>query len=151
MKTLLAVVVVLAAVPVASAQLYKYVDKDGKTVYSDQPPVNIDTKQLNVQSGATSAPTPAAGAKSAVERDKDLQKGRDEVRERAKKSEDVAKQAQAKEQACIQAKSAYQMYADGGRITKYDDKGERVYLGDQELDAERERSKREMDEACKKS
>ena len=151
MKNLLAVAAVaLAFAPLASAQLYKYVDKDGKTVYSDQPPVNIDTRQLNIQSGGTTA-TPAPSAKSAVDRDKDLQKGRDEAKERAKKSDDLAKQAQAKEQACNQAKSAYQMYADGGRITKYDEKGERVYLGDQELEVERERSKREMDEACKKS
>ena len=151
MKSLLIAVVALALAPLASAQLYKYVDKDGKTVYSDQPPVNIDTKQLNVQSGTTSATAAPTGPKTAVDRDKELQKGREEVRDRAKKSEELAKQAQAKEQACNQAKSAYQMYADGGRIAKYDEKGERVYLGDQELEVERERSKRDMDEACKKS
>ncbi len=151
MKRLLIIAIACLAAPSASAELYKYLDKDGKTVYSDQPPVNIDSKQLNIQSGAsTNAAVPAA-PKTAVDRDRELQKGRDEVRERAKKSDDVAKQAEAKEQACAQARSAYQLYADGGRITKYDAKGERVYLGDQEIDAERERSKREMDEACKKS
>ena len=149
MKRLLIIAIACLAAPIASAQLYKYVDKDGKTVYSDQPPVNIDTKQLNIQSGVSSAP--AAAPKTALERDKDLQKGRDEVRERAKKSEEVAKQAQAQEQACTQAKMAYQTYADGGRIHKYNEKGERVMLGDDEIDAERERSKREMDEACKKT
>jgi hypothetical protein len=153
MKRLLIVIACLAA-PIAAAELYKYVDKDGKTVYSDQPPVNIDSKQLNIQSGASSnvaAPGAPSAPKTAMERDKDLQKGRDEARERAKKSDDVAKQSQAQEQACLQARSAYQTYADGGRITKYNEKGERIYLGDQEIEAERERSKREMDEACKKS
>ena len=152
MKRLLIIAIACLAAPIASAELYKYFDKDGKTVYSDQPPVNIDSKQLNIQSGAsTNAPAPAAAPKTAVDRDRELQKGRDEVRERAKKSDDVAKQAEAREQACAQARSAYQLYADGGRITKYDAKGERVYLGDQEIEVERERSKREMDEACKKS
>jgi hypothetical protein len=149
MKSLLVLALALAAAPLASAQMYKYIDKDGKTVYTDQPPVNIDTKTLNIQTGATSA-SPAA-PKSAVERDKELQKGRDEVRDRAKKADELAKQAEARELACNAARATYKAYADGGRIYKYDDKGERIVLGDEQIDAERERSKKEMDEACKKS
>ncbi len=149
MKSLLVIVLALAVAPLASAQMYKYVDKDGKTVYSDQPPANVDSKQLNVQPGVTSS-APAAAPKSAVEQDKQLQKGRDEARERAKKSENAAKEAEAKEQACASARAAYKIYSDGGRILKSDDKGERVFLGDEEIDAERERTKRLMDEACKK-
>ena len=152
MKSLLVLALALAAAPLASAQMYKYIDKDGKTVYTDQPPVNIDTKTLNIQTGATSAPAASPAApKSAVERDKEMQKGRDEVRERAKKADDVAKQAEAREQACNAARSTYRTYADGGKIFKYDDKGEKIILGDEQIDAERERSKKEMDEACKKS
>ncbi|HUL94447.1 MAG TPA: DUF4124 domain-containing protein [Usitatibacter sp.] len=150
MKRLIALAAACALVPLASAQLYKYVDKDGKTVYSDQPPPNVDSKQLNISSGTT-RDSPAAGPKTALERDKDLQKGRDEEKDKAKKAEDAAKLAAQKEAACQQAKSNYQIYADGGRITKYDDKGERVYLGDDEILAEQDRTKREMDEACKKS
>jgi hypothetical protein len=149
MKSLLVLALALAAAPFASAQMYKYIDKDGKTVYSDQAPPNTDSKQLNIPSGGFSSP-PAA-PKTAVERDKELQKGRDEVRERAKKAEDAVKQAEARDQQCASAKMAYQTYADGGRIAKYNDKGERIFLGDEQIDAERERSKREMDEACKKS
>jgi hypothetical protein len=151
MKRLMIVAITCALAPLASAQLYKYVDKDGKTVYSDQPPVNTDSKQLNIQSGGTrEAPSPTA-PKSAIDRDKELQKGRDEVKERIKKNDEVAKQAQAKDEACQSARNAYQTYAEGGRIHKYNDKGERVYLGDQEIEVERERTKREMDEACKKT
>lgn len=155
MKRLLIIAIACLAAPIASAELYKYVDKDGKTVYSDQPPVNIDSKQLNIQSrgsSTTGAPavTPAAAPKSALERDRDLQKTRDEARDRAKKSDESAKQAEAQEQACAQAKSNYLTYAEGGRITKFEN-GERVFLSDQEIDLARERSKREMDEACKKS
>jgi hypothetical protein len=154
MKRLLIIVIALAA-PIASAELYKYVDKDGKTVYSDQPPVNLDSKQMNIQSRPSSnagAPvtTPPTAPKTALDRDRELQKGRDEARDRAKKSDESAKQAQAQEQACAQAKENYQTYSDGGRITKFKD-GERVYLSDQEIEVERERSKREVDEACKKS
>ena len=152
MKRLLIIALACSAATIASAELYKYIDKDGKTVYSDQPPVTLDSKQLNIPSGTSSnTPAPAAGPKSALERDKELQKGREDVRERAKKSEETSKQAEAQEQACAQARAAYQTFADGGRIHKYNDKGEREYLGDLEIEAGRERTKREMDEACKKS
>jgi type II secretory pathway component HofQ len=153
MKHLIILALALAFAPVANAQLYKYVDKDGKTVYSDQPPLNVDSKQINVQSGkstATQVPS-GAGNKSYVERDKEQGKSREEAREKEKKSEDAVKKADADEQRCIQAKSAYQTYANGGRIHKFDDKGERVYLGDAEIEAEQVRTRREMDEACKKS
>ena len=137
---------VLALAPLASAQLYKHVDKDGRTVYSDQPPVNADAKRINVQN----APS-ASGNKSYVERDKELDKGRKAAREKQEKSEQASKSAQEAEQRCAQAKTAYQAYADGGRIYKYNEKGERTYLGDAELETERNRTRREMEEACKNS
>ncbi len=146
MKRLILLALACAIAPAALAQLYKYVDKDGKTVYSDQPPANLDSKQLNVQSG-TSAATQAP--KSALERDKELQKGRDEVKEKAKKSEAAMKRAQYEEERCQRAKDAYQRFTDGGRVTKYVN-GERVFLEDDEIAAGKERAKREADEACKK-
>ena len=38
MKTIVLLTCALAVATLASAQLYKYVDKNGKTVYTDQPP-----------------------------------------------------------------------------------------------------------------
>jgi Domain of unknown function (DUF4124) len=153
MKRVIILAIALAMAPAALAQLYKYVDKDGKTVYSDQPPTNIDSKQINIQSGKSSAtPVPSGSeGKSYVERDKELQKGRDEAREKQKKVAEAAQKAEADVVRCAAAKSAYQTYADGGRIHKYNDKGEREYLGDAEMESELARTKREMEEACKKS
>lgn len=150
MKRTLAVVLVLAFAPAAAAQLYKYVDKNGKTVYSDQaPPAGIDAKPINVPATATGVASPAPGAKSYVERDKELDKTRKEARTRQEKAEQEAQKAREAEQRCQQARIAHQAYSDGGRIYKYDAKGERAYLGDDELVAERERARRLMDEACK--
>ena len=143
MKRIFAIALACALAPLASAQLYKYTDKDGKTVYSDQPPVNSESKQINVQ--------PASGpTKTYVERDKEAQKGRDESKEKAKKAEQSEKEAKANEERCAQLRSALQVYTDGGRITKYNEKGERVYLGDSEIEAERKKAQRDVDEACKK-
>jgi len=146
MKRIVILAAACALAPAAMAQLYKYVDKDGKTVYSDQAPPNVETKRLNIPE----AQAPAAAPKTYLQRDKDLTKARDEVKEKSKKQEEAQRQAKAAEERCTQARSNLQLYEDGGRITKYEN-GERVYLGDAELEAERQRATRERDEACKKS
>jgi hypothetical protein len=133
-----------AVAPLAVADLYKYVDKDGKTVYSDQPPPGVDSKQLHINSGSSSSP-----AKSAVERDKDLQKGREEARDKAKKADTEAQNAKAAEQRCAQAQADYKTYQDGGKLFKYTKDGEREMLSDEEIEAKRKSTKQEMDEACK--
>lgn len=144
MKRLIFLALACAVVPAASAQLYKYVDKDGKTVYSDQPPVNTESKQIVVQPGPAAAPT-----KSYVQEDKELAKSREAAKEKEKKAEQAARDAKDAEERCAQAESNYRVYADGGRITKYVN-GERTFLGDDEIAAELARTKRERDEACKK-
>ncbi len=147
-RFLIAAMLLALAAPVAAQPLYKWVDKDGKTHYSDTPPANQETKQLSTGSGATSAAAPAKGY---VARDKDLEKGRQDSREAAKKSDDSAKLAAAKDEQCQRLRSAYQQFSDGGRIHKYNDKGERVLLEDSEIEREREKARVDMDDACKKS
>ena len=143
MKRLVVLALAVAIAPLAGAQLYKYTDKDGKTVYTDQPPAAGDSKQLRVQPGPVDAP------KSAVQKDKDLQKGRDAKKDEAKKSEEAAKLAQQKEANCNVAKQQFQHYQDGGKIYKYNAAGERELMSDADIEAARVRSKRELDEACK--
>jgi CMP-N-acetylneuraminic acid synthetase len=145
MKRLTALILACAFAPLAGAQLYKYVDKDGKTVYSDQPPLNTDSKQIAAPSA------PAAASKSFLERDKELEKTRTENREKAKKSEETAKRGQEDQERCMQARTILQTYTDGGRIYKYNDKGERTFMEDNELDAARDKARRDVDEACKKA
>ena len=144
MKRIVVLAIAIAFAPLAGAELYKYVDKDGKTVYSDQPPSNVDSQQLHVNTGVSSTP-----ANSAVARDKAQEKGREAERDKAKKAEAEANNAKVAEQKCAQAKQDYQTYQDGGKLFKYNKDGEREYLSDEEIEAKRKSSKQEMDEACK--
>jgi hypothetical protein len=146
MKRLIILATALALAPMAGAQLYKYVDKDGKTVYSDQPPVNADSKRLS----APPPPASAAPQKSAVAQDKEAEKGREAQREKAKKAAEKEKVSQAAEERCTLARSEVRMYTEGGRLARHNEKGERVYLGEAEMQAERARAQRVVDEACKK-
>ena len=144
MKRILMLAVALALATAAEAQLYKYTDpKTGKTVYTDQPPSDQDTKTLNIR-------TPSGpSTKSAVEQDKALDKGRKKVADDAKKSDEKDKRAAAAAEHCKAARQNYQIYADGGRISKMNDKGERELLTDEEIESKRESSRRQMEEACK--
>jgi hypothetical protein len=144
MKRIIVIALACALAPLASAQLYKSVGPDGKTVYSDQPPASGDAKQINVQPNAAAAP------KTAVEKDKEAEKLRAESREKAKKADENAKAGQANEARCVQAKADYQLFVDGGRLARNNEKGERVLMNDAEIEAERVRARGVMEEACKK-
>jgi hypothetical protein len=147
MKHVVMLAVALALAPFASAELYKYIDANGKTVYTDQPPVAVDSKQVKVQE---SSPAGAA-QKSALDRDKEIQKARDKSRDEAKKAEVAAKNAQIAEERCNQATARYNALAQGGRISKFNQQGEREMMGDDEIEAEKEKARAQMEEACKKS
>jgi hypothetical protein len=146
MKRTFILALALAFASVAGAQLYKYTDpKTGKTVYTDQPPVGMETKTVNVRGGSGPA------TKTAVELDKAADKGRKKVADDAKKAGEAQARAAQNEAACRSAREAYQIYADGGRIQKLNAQGERELMTDEEIEAKRESSRRDMEEACKQS
>lgn len=150
MKRVLAIAAALAFAPLAGAQqMYKYVDKDGKTVYTDQPPPTVQAKPIASPPPPPSPAKAAEGNKSAVERDKDAQKGREKAKEAQKKQDEASQRAQQAEQRCNVARSTLQQYTEGGRLMKYNEKGEREYMSDEEIAKGRNAAQREMDEACK--
>ena len=144
MKRLIAIAFAIAFVPMAWGQLYKWVDKEGKVHYSDTPPSEQESKQINVPTGGgTGAPPPAA------KQDKDAEKGRLDAKDAATKAEDDAKRAAYNQERCARARSYLKTLSDGGRIVKYDSKGERMILNDEQIESERVRAQKAMDEACK--
>lgn len=147
MKRILAFACTLAVATGAYGQLYKWVDKDGRVTYSDQPPPAIQSKQLNLGTGQ-----PAPPVRSALERDKELAKTRLESREKEQVAEQAAKKAQIEQENCNRARAYLRTVAEGGRIAVYDEKaGENVLLDDKQIDAERAKAQKMVDEACKPS
>ena len=146
MTRIIAIALALAFVPAASAQLYKYVDKDGKTIYSDQPPPNVESKQLNIPSTATG--TSEAAPKSAVEKSKELDKARKDASEKAKKAEPAAKDA---EERCEAARNNLKAAEAARRPARVNDAGETVYLEEKEIASLLDERRAAVDKACKKS
>ena len=145
MKRIAILAILSLLAPLAGAQLYKYVDKNGRTVYSDQPPVNTESKQISASGNGNVV------VKTAVDKDKELEKGRKESREKQDKAEKADKAAREQEQRCTQAKQNQQAVKEGGRLYKYNDKGEREFMSDEDIAAAQQRAQRDVDEACKKS
>ncbi len=146
----------------ASAQMYKWVDADGKVQYSDKPPPsNIKTEKLRAPARAASTPaaseakggaqkdaTTKTGPKTAAEQEQAFRKRQLE----ASKAEEEAgqKQADARERAenCKRAKAALTSLQIGGRQARIDEKGERVILDDQEVAQATARAQQEAAAAC---
>jgi hypothetical protein len=149
-----------AALP-ASAQMYKWVDSDGKVQYSDKPPPsNIKAEKLRVPAGAANAPTTGEdkgaaqkGAskpapKTAAEQDQAFRKRQlDAAKAQA---EEAKRQAQAGDRAenCKRAKAALANFEIGGRVTRIDEKGERAYMDDQQIAQETAKARAEVAAAC---
>ena len=143
MKPILLLAFALAVPAAAHAQLYKWVDKNGRVTYSDQPSPAQASKQLNV------SPGPAAPQKSALEVDKDREKIRQAEKDKSKVSDEAAKKAQADQENCNRAKAGLATVTAGGRIATYDAKGEPTFLTDEQIEAERVKAQKTVDEACK--
>ncbi len=150
---------VLLATATVAAQVYKWVDKDGKVQYSDTPPPpsasKADAKKLNT---GTSTP-PAAGTdakpvgnapKTAQEKAKEADKKTKDEAEKAKKDEEAQKVAKMNEERC-KAATRYKSDLETGRpIARNNDQGERSFMSDEERSAELAKASAAMADSCNK-
>ena len=157
----LALALTLCAALPASAQLYKWVDSDGKVQYSDKPPPsNVKVEKLRGPARASDAPATGevkgaaqkdaakSGPKTAVEQDQAFRKRQLDA---AKAQEEEAKkqaQARDREEKCKRAKAALANLEIGGRQTRIDEKGERVFLDDAQIAQETARARANAALAC---
>lgn len=145
----------------AAAQMYKWVDSDGKVKYSDTPPPsNVKTERLRIPAHAPEAPADTAkggaqkntgktGPKSLAEQEQAFRKRQAEAAKAEQAEEQKEAQARAKEENCKRAKAALAALELGGRQQRIDDKGERVFLTDQEIAQSTAQARQEAAAACK--
>jgi hypothetical protein len=165
-------VTMLAALPgLSQADIYKWKDKDGNTRYSDTPPPsnikleNIGTKKVASPTGkeplsaVPQASAPQASqpvtSKEAVlvtppRNEQDVAAEQRQRNAEADKKNKQEKEAQAKIKAenCSAAKSNLASYAQGGRIYKMNEKGEREYMDDAGLKQGADKARGEVAQYC---
>lgn len=150
------------ALPV-SAQMYKWVDSNGKVQYSDKPPPsNVKTEKLREAPPAPApAPSDAKGKdgaskdaakdepKTAAEREQAFRKRQADAAKAQEKQTQEAANARAREEYCQRAKANLANIELGGRQTRVDSSGERVFLTDEQIAQETAKAREDVAKACK--
>jgi hypothetical protein len=151
--------VMLAFAAMASAQMYRWVDKDGRVHYTATPPPP-GTKARTLRSPA--APAAAAddaakdaGAKDArkgpltpAEQEQEFRKRQLEAQKAREKEALAAKDAEAKQENCARAREALRTIESGQRISRTNAQGERYYLDDDARASETEAARRAVQDWC---
>ena len=141
---------ILLATATVAAQVYKWVDKDGKVQYSDTPPPATATKtEARKIDAPPLAASVAAPAKSLQERAKDYDKRKTDVAEKAKKSEIDQQKAEIDAANCSDARAALRQLETGRPITRTSETGAREYLGDEARQAEMTKARKSIEGFCK--
>jgi hypothetical protein len=154
MKKIAAMVFALAACTASvQAQVYKWVDKDGKVQYSDQAPPPDVTKSTVQKGISTSSSSPAVqsdkAAEKAPDKGKEFEKRRSDSADKQKKADEASKLAGRKQESCEDARANLKGLEAGGRISKTDANGERYFLDDDQRQQEIARAQDVMAESCK--
>src|SRR5262249_10244061 len=132
----------------AQAQVYKCLDADGKTVYRQDPcPPSMKRESMSKGSIApapAAAPAPAdkaakgdaakGGPKTAAEQEQAFRKRQQDAAQAAKDTAQKDAETAAKDANCRNARARLAQYEIGGRITQIDDKGERYYMEDSQIE-----------------
>jgi len=145
----------------ASAQMYKWVDSNGKVQYSDKPPPgNIKAEKLRAPARGSSAPAAAAaaggtqkdaakaGPKTAAEHEQAFRKRQLEAAKAQDKEGQKQTEARERAESCSRAKAALAGLQIGGRQMRTDAKGERVFLDEQQIAQETAKAQQEIAAAC---
>ncbi|HEX6829045.1 MAG TPA: DUF4124 domain-containing protein [Burkholderiales bacterium] len=150
---MLAAALMLALSASVQAQLYKWVDSEGKIHYSDQPPPAGANKEqkLNIKKAPTApgAPTDAdnpAGPQTTAEKEMEYRKRKVEEEQARQKTQSEEKQNQ---ELCLNAQRRMRTYEDAGRIFIVDDKGEREYVDDESRERGMRQAQQDAAKYCK--
>jgi len=130
----------------ASAQQYKWVDKDGKVRYGDVPPPGVKATPMKPPASGPSpaAPAPSAGAQPDAEKRK---RQADAAKEK-EKAEKAEQEAQVRKENCELARDALRTLESGQRISRTDAKGERYFLDDDQRAAETTKARQRVGQWC---
>ena len=136
------------------ATVYKWVDDQGVPHYSDQPPVNATSEALPIRYRRTDKS--AVQARTRADEPQDAAnppEGQQDADDTADDATDAATTDREKNLAqraatCKKAQERVANYNQAQKLYKPGPNGDRIYLTDEELDAERADAQRVMEEWC---
>jgi hypothetical protein len=157
--------------PLGALAQWQWIDKDNRTVFSDQPPPidipdknilrrpSIQAKRLaaatqaaaeNTTAAAPAAPAAAAPAKpTGVDKDLEDKARKAEEADKAKQAAEAKKIADAKADNCSRARQGKATMDSGIRVARVNAQGEREILDDAARATEQQRLQAVIDSDCK--
>jgi Domain of unknown function (DUF4124) len=152
MKRTALLIIVLGFATAASAQQFRWVDKDGRVQYGDTPPPGAKVTRLKPPP-AGSAPAPGSAAKKDAQKplspEAAFQKRQKEAKEEADKAGKERAEADVRRSNCEAAQAGLRQIQSGQRVTTMNSAGERVFLDDAARAREEERAQKAVSENCK--
>ncbi len=155
-SVLLAVMLAFAAS--AFAQMYRWVDKDGRVHYTaTPPPPGVKARTLQAPAAAVPADEAAkdAAAKDAprgpltpAEQEQEFRKRQLEAQTAREKQAQAAKEAEIKQGNCDRARAALATYESGQRVARTNAQGERYYLEEDALARETDAARQAVRDWC---
>lgn len=139
----------------ASAQLYRWVDKDGRVRYTDTPPpAGVQSRTVGAPAAAPAPATDAAaqgaskGPLTPADQEQAFRKRRLEAQKAAEKSELARKEAEAKQQNCARAQEYLRTLESGQRVTRTNAQGEREFIDDATRARETQAARQAVQDWC---
>src|SRR4029078_10235203 len=153
----------LFAAGTANAQLYRWVDKDGKVRYGDTPPPGAKTSSIKAPPPGPATPAAAAkdakdgkdakaakkGPMTAAEKEQDYRDRQEPAKKAAEKEAEESRAKAAQADNCNRAKDALRTLQSGERIARVNTSGERYILSDDQLAQEVAKAQQSVQTACK--
>jgi len=143
----------------AIAQMYRWVDANGKVHYSNTPPPGAKTSVIKgppAGGAAPADPAPAAGSKDAkkgpltpAEQEQEYRKRQAAAGKSAEKAEAERRAKAERNEACERTKEYLGTLQSGQRIARTDAKGERYYMEEAQVAQEIAKAQQSMQQACK--
>ncbi len=148
-RFLAALALSLVVVSASQADVYRFVDKKGQVQYTDRPETLPAELLAKIKSQRTDNSALADRVATDL-RERDAAAKAKEATDKAAAEKAKADQVTAADKAnrCTQARNKYAGLTTTGRVFSVDDKGERVYMDDAQLDTARANAKEQMDTWC---
>jgi len=149
------IIILLLISSQAYAAIYKWVDSQGLTHYSEKPPVNIKSKQIQLRPEAAPSATPGGSPHQPTDTGTRLKKQQKLIRalsaDRKEKQEQRKKQQRIEKQRirnCAMSKDNLRRYESSSAVYKVDDKGKRIILPSAERDKSIGQARAEVKKWC---
>lgn len=157
MRKILLFLALIGFAAAAQAQLYKWLDKDGKTRYGDTPPAGVKATALGAPASGTGAAAAAPGAApkdakkgplTPAEQAQEYRKRQEEEKKASAKAESERRAQAAKVEDCARAREYLRTLESGQRIVRTNAAGERYFMDESQTAQELAKAQQSIQQTC---